>query len=151
MARTADGTIFGVSSAAPAAFDEAGYTALTMTDVGEVVDIGEIGATFADVTTYNLSSRDVGHLKGSRDYGETPITVDNERTDAGQIILRDHQNGANVDVPVACKITHQNGDVEYYMALVYSFASQSLAQDTVYRATVSMRVQPGTYVFVAAA
>lgn len=152
MSRTADGTLLGASSAAPATFDEAGYSALTFTDVGAVVDIGEIGATYADVPTYNLSSRDVGHLKGSRDYNETPITVDNDRTDAGQIILRDHHNEdpALVDSPVAIKVTHQNGDVEYFMALVYTFTSQTLAQDTVYRANVSMRIQPGTTVFVAA-
>lgn len=151
MSRTADGTLLAASTAAPATFDEAGYEALTVTDVGFVVDIGEIGAQFADVTSYNLSGRDVTHFKGSRDWNETPITVDNERTDAGQIILRDHHNGTKIDDPVAVKITHQNGDIEYFMALVYTFTSASLAQDTIYRANVSMRIVPQTYVFVEAA
>ena len=150
MSRTADGTLIGVSSTLAATKDAAGFVALTFTDVGQVVDIGEIGATFADVTTYNLSSRDVVHLKGSRDWNETPITVDNDRTDAGQVILRDHHNETKVDDRVAIKITHQNGDVEYFETLVYSFTSAALAQDTIYRANVSMRIMPGTYVFVAA-
>ena len=150
MSRTADGTLIGVSSTLAAIKDAAGFAALAFTDVGQVVDIGEIGATFADVTTYNLSSRDVVHLKGSRDWNETPITVDNDRTDAGQVILRDHHNETKVDDRVAIKITHQNGDVEYFETLVYSFTSAALAQDTIYRANVSMRIMPGTYVFVAA-
>jgi hypothetical protein len=150
MSRTADGTTIEVSTAAPATFDDAGYAALTFTEVGMVVDVGEIGATFADVTTYNLSSRDVGHLKGSRDWNETPLTVDNDRTDAGQVILRDHHDGANTDNPVAVKVTHQNGDVEYFSGLVFTFTSQSLAQDTIYRANVSMRITAGTYVFTPA-
>jgi len=150
MSRTADGTLIGVSSTLAATKDAAGFVALTFTDVGQVVDIGEIGATFADVTTYNLSSRDVVHLKGSRDWNETPITVDNDRTDAGQVILRDHHNETKVDARVAIKITHQNGDVEYFETLVYSFTSAALAQDTIYRANVSMRIMSGTYVFVAA-
>ena len=150
MSRTADGTLIGVSSTLAATKDAAGFAALTFTGVGQVVDIGEIGATFADVTTYNLSSRDVVHLKGSRDWNETPITVDNDRTDAGQVILRDHHNETKVDNRVAIKITHQNGDVEYFETLVYSFTSAALAQDTIYRANVSMRIMPGTYVFVAA-
>ena len=150
MSRTADGTLIGVSSTLAATKDAAGFAALTFTDVGQVVDIGEIGATFADVTTYNLSSRDVVHLKGSRDWNETPITVDNDRTDAGQVILRDHHNETKVDARVAIKITHQNGDVEYFETLVYSFTSAALAQDTIYRANVSMRIMSGTYVFVAA-
>ena len=150
MSRTADGTLIGVSSTLAATKDAAGFAVLTFTDVGQVVDIGEIGATFADVTTYNLSSRDVVHLKGSRDWNETPITVDNDRTDAGQVILRDHHNETKVDNRVAIKITHQNGDVEYFETLVYSFTSAALAQDTIYRANVSMRIMPGTYVFVAA-
>ena len=150
MSRTADGTLIGVSSTLAATKDAAGFAVLTFTDVGQVVDIGEIGATFADVTTYNLSSRDVVHLKGSRDWNETPITVDNDRTDAGQVILRDHHNETKVDNRVAIKITHQNGDVEYFETLVYSFTSAALAQDTIYRANVSMRIMPSTYVFVAA-
>ena len=150
MSRTADGTLIGVSSTLAAIKDAAGFAALAFTDVGQVVDIGEIGATFADVTTYNLSSRDVVHLKGSRDWNETPITVDNDRTDAGQVILRDHHNETKVDARVAIKITHQNGDVEYFETLVYSFTSAALAQDTIYRANVSMRIMSGTYVFVAA-
>lgn len=150
MTRTADGTLIGASSPLPATIDSTGYAALTMTDVGFVVDIGEIGAVFADVTSYRLSGRDVYHLKGSRDWNETPITVDNERTDAGQVILRDHHDGTKIDDPVAIKITHQNGDVEYFQVLVYSFTSSTLAQDTIYRANVSMRIVPNTYVFVAA-
>ena len=150
MSRTADGTIMEVSSGLPATVDETGYSALTFTEVGEVVDIGEKQITFASVATYNLSGRDVSYLKGSRDRGETPITVDNDRTDAGQIILRDHHNGSNIDAPLSVKVTHQNGDVEYYQAKVFSFNDQQLAQDTVYRATVSMRIEPQTEVFVAA-
>lgn len=150
MARTADGTNLAALTAAPATYDAAGYAALSLVNVGEVVDIGEIGAAFADVTSYNLSGRDVTHYKGSRDWNETPITVDNNRTDAGQIILRDHHNGANIDNAVSIGITHQNGDKEYFRALVYTFTSSSLAQDTIYRAAVSMRIVPNTYVFVAA-
>jgi len=146
MARTADGTQFAATSTAPVTFDGTSYGALEFTDVGELVDIGEIGAVYADVPTYNLSSRSVGHLKGSFDYGETPITVDNERTDSGQIILRDHHDGSKVDDPVYIRITHQNGDIEYYGALVYSFTSQQLAQDTVYRASISMRIDAASFV-----
>jgi hypothetical protein len=150
MARTADGTTVELSSTLPATYDAATYAALTWTTLGEVVDVGEIGENFADVTSYNLSGRAVAHLKGSRDWSETPITVDTERGDAGQIILRDHHSGANVDNAVAVKVTHQNGDIEYYAALVFTFTSQQLAQDTVYRSNVSMRISDGTYVFDAA-
>lgn len=150
MSRTTDGATISASSALPATIDQAGYDAVTVTSVGSVVDVGEIGAVFADVTSYDLSGRDVIHLKGSRDWNETPITVDDDRTDAGQVILRDHHNGTKIDDPVVIKIEHQDGSTEYFQALVYSFTGSTLAQDTVYRATVSMRIVPQTYVYVAA-
>ena len=150
MSRTADGTTVGASTPAPATIDASGYAALTFVDVGEVVDVGEIGQNYADVTSYNLSGREVTHFKGSTDWSETPITVDNDQTDAGQIILRVHHNGASVDAPVSIKVLHQNGDIEYFQALVYTFTSSSLAQDTIYRANVSMRIVIDTYVFVPA-
>ena len=140
MPMTNDGTQLEVSTDVPATFDTLGYEALTLTTVGEVVDIGEIGADYADITSFVLARRAVNHYKGSRDWGETPITVENEKDDAGQVILKDHHNGAKIDDQVSFAVTRQNGDKLYFTALVYTFKDQSIAQDSMYRASVTIRI-----------
>ena len=148
MSMTSDGVIVSVSAGLPSAYTFAAYEAKTYTEVGAVVDVGEIGAVFADVATYNVATRNVGHLKGSRDWGSTPVTVDNITSDAGQQILKDHHNGNNINGYVSIKLKNtQSGAVEFFSTMVYSFTSSALAQDSIYRATVEFRVKSNSYVY----
>ena len=90
---TAAGSKIFVSATAPATYDEAGFLALTWTEVGEVTEVPEFGKSYTVVTHNPLGERQTIKRKGSYDNGEItcPYAYDPD-DDAGQVILRAAEN-----------------------------------------------------------
>src|SRR5690606_40955577 len=62
---TSAGTTLGLSAAAPATYDAAGYAALTFTQIGEVSDLGDIPARIYELVTWQpLAERGMRKAKG---------------------------------------------------------------------------------------
>ena len=118
--QTSLGTIYEVSAAAPATYDEAGFAALSYTEVGEVTNLGSLGATFEDVTHTPLKDGVTQHRKGAVDYGELAMTVAADDDDAGQILVDSGVDGANRDVVYSHKVTLQSGAVRYFSGQLFS-------------------------------
>lgn len=116
---TSAGTTIGISAAAPATFNEAGYIALTYTPIGEVTDLGEIPSrTYELVTHQPIATRGTEKGKGGYNEGSQTITFALSAEDAGQILL---EAAAASDNRYSFKISHPTiGDV-YAQALVMSF------------------------------
>lgn len=87
LAFTAAGTLLGVSAAAPATADQAGYEALTFTNIGEITDYGSVGKTYNEVTHNPVADRATYKFKGSYNEGTMSLTLAKAAADAGQVIL----------------------------------------------------------------
>jgi len=85
---TSSGTTLSISAAAPATYNEAGYEALTYTEIGEVGDLGDIPSKVFEVITWrNIASRGTSKAKGPYDIPDQVIMVGVDPDDAGQALL----------------------------------------------------------------
>jgi hypothetical protein len=108
-------TAISVSAATPATFDEAGYAALSYTEIELVSEAGEVGPTDNLVTFTPLADPTVQKAQGSRNYGSQALNMAYSTvTDAGVAIL-ETANAARARVSV--KMTLPDGAVRYYQAV----------------------------------
>jgi hypothetical protein len=87
---TSAGTKLLIVKAAPATYDDAGYTTLkaTATAIGEVSDLGDIPARVYDIVSWrNIASRGESKAKGGYTLGTQTITVGIDPDDAGQLLV----------------------------------------------------------------
>lgn len=145
--QTAAGASLAISTVAgpPATFDEAGYSALIYTNIGEITNIGEFGKEFALVTHQPLDTRGVKKGKGSFNNGtlNPTLAVDNE--DGGQVLL---QTALESDVPYAFLVTLQDGSEYYMMGRTMSFKTTVGTVDDVVTASPTIEVDSDPIVLV---
>jgi len=122
--QTSTGVIIGVSAAEPATHDQAGFEALVFTTVGEVIDVPEYGPSVQVVESNPLATGVTEKYNGFINYGSVAYGLEQDTTDAGQIILK-----AAVPVPPAqftphsFKVTFPDGAVDYYVGGVFSYTT----------------------------
>lgn len=138
--QTNAGTTLAISASSPATYDQAGFAALSFTDVGEVVSIGEHGSNYALVTHSPLSSRRVQKFKGSVNDGSMAVGLGMDLTDAGQTLLLAGADGAAVDVGHAVQITYQDGSIEYFSAKVMSYTRNPSTIDSIVAANTTFEL-----------
>lgn len=117
MAITSAGTSAALSLNAPAAQDEAGYTALTYTELGGVESIAAFGPTSA-VNSYQPLAGPVEKHKGPPNYGSLQIPVAIDKADAGQALIRLLADPANNDLGTF-RVRYPNGDKRYFRGRVF--------------------------------
>lgn len=131
------GTQISVSAGVPATYDAAGFAALTYTAIGEISSApGNGGTKFEDVSYSVLGVRATKHLKGTSDQEEEELEVVVDRSDAGQQLLK---AALQSDNQYAFKVVYNNGEIDYFQALVTGFAGQGGDSNTVRMATVNFR------------
>lgn len=131
------GTQISISAGVPVTYDEAGFAALTYTSVGEVSSApGDGGTTFEDVSYTVLGRRATVHLKGTSDQPEETMEVVVDRNDAGQIMLK---AALLSDNQYAFKVVYNNGEIDYFQALVTGNAGEGGDSNTVRMRTVTFR------------
>lgn len=113
---TSAGTTLGLSAAAPATYNKAGYEALTYTGVGEISDLGEIPSRIYELVTWQpISERGMRKAKGGYQIGSQTITVGIDPDDAGQTLL---DTATSSDTVYSAKIAHPELGTIYARALV---------------------------------
>ena len=132
---TAAGTQFAISAALPATHDLDGFTALSYTDIGEIVDGGSAGKTFNKVDHSSLGNREVLSLKGSYTQGIRTLQLGRDISDAGQDIVLDALDSDNA---YSFRVTYQNGDIDYLTATVDSYTDDIGTIDTIVGSTVAV-------------
>jgi hypothetical protein len=137
---TSAGTQYAVSAASPATYDEAGFVALTYTDVAEVTDMGEYGPTYEVVAHNPLSTRRTVKRKGTVNDGALTMQLGRDPSDAGQALLIDGVDGANIDVVYSHKITLQDGTIQYVTGQVYSYTTNISTINTITSASVTVEL-----------
>ncbi|AHD09537.1 hypothetical protein [Phaeobacter gallaeciensis] len=137
--QTASGVTLGISAAAPATHDTAGFDALTFIPVGEITEVGEFGKEWALVTHNPLSTRGTKKGKGSYNNGNLNPSLALDPDDAGQTAM---ETALESDDPVYMAITLQDGTVFYLVGLVMSFKAGIRGVDDVVTATTSIELTP---------
>lgn len=113
---TSAGTTLAISAAEPATYNEAGYTGLTFTTIGEVSDLGEIPSRVYELVTWQpIAERGMRKSKGGYQIGSQQITVGIDADDAGQTML---DAATNSDTVYSVKIAHPQLGTIYARALV---------------------------------
>ena len=113
---TGSGTCIAVSAATPATHNQAGFAALTYTQVGELEAVDGIDIRSAAVSFANLCTGKTSRSKGVEEAIDFNITVAMDRDDAGQAIMSTARKSKTQQVSI--RITESSGDVGYVRAFV---------------------------------
>ena len=137
---TSAGTILSISAGPPASYDEAGFEALSFTEVGEVVDLGEYGPQFETVTHNPIATRRTVKRKGTVNDGAMPIQLGRDPSDAGQQIIIDGVDGAEIDTVHSFKVELQDGTIQYFTGQVYSYTTNIGAANQIVGAAATVEL-----------
>ena len=139
---TAAGTVFAISADLPATHTIAGFEAIsTFTTIAEVVDGGGGGKT-SNMTDHSpLGRREVLRVKGSYTQASRDWSLGRDTNDPGQALLLAANDSDNV---YSFSMTFQNGDVNYFTALVGSYTDDVGTIDSIVGSSVSTSQQNDT-------
>lgn len=118
--QTSLGTAYAISAAEPATYDDAGFVALTWTDVVGVTNMGDFGPTFGDVTDTPLVTGITEHRKGGADYGSFAPVMSYDQSDAGQALFIDGVDGSEKDTVFSHRVTLQDGTIFYVTGQIFA-------------------------------
>lgn len=134
--QTVAGTKIYIKAGQPAAFDAAGYAALSgWGEIGEITDGGTHGKTFAEVTHSPIGTRMIQKFKGSINIGTKTLNLGIDDDDAGQIVLK---AALDSDADYSFKVEYQDGAIDYFQAKVMSFDKAATSVDSIRSATVNL-------------
>jgi len=94
-----------------------------------------------------LGERGTLHRKGSYDEPETPFEIGVDRSDAGQILIK---AASTSDVEQSFKVEYNNGEIDYFVGLVFSFVTIGGDTDTMRMVTANIRIDRQGVIEVAA-
>lgn len=135
---TSAGTTISISSAPiGVTYDDAAFTALTWTEIGEVSDLGEFGREYNVIKFNPLKTRRTIKRKGSYDDGTVQVQLGKVKTDAGQLLLA---TALNSDLSYPIKIVLQDGTIFYFTAQVSSATTNVGNVDQITAMTVKLEI-----------
>lgn len=109
------GSTIGASTTLPTSLVQSDLEAVSHTEIGLVVSVGELGDTSEDVTIDLLKTGRRKHVNGIKDLGEISITCEYDRSDAGYVILK---AANNTNTTISFVVTDSDGDSYYFQGLV---------------------------------
>lgn len=133
------GATFAISATLPATYDAAGYGATTIvyTAVGEVETFGACGVTAAVTEFTPVDTSTVAKVKGSKNYGNMPITLGEIPVNAGQVIV---EAASESNAHYSVKITYQDTSVHYMDVLVSKFERQNGSTNDVLKVSCELAI-----------
>lgn len=134
---TAAGSALAISAGTPATQTEAGYAALTFTEIGGLDKIGGVGATFAEVEFKPLKGPTETH-KGSVNYGSLQPSMAVDDSDAGQTLL--HTASENQTALYSYKLTRSDGAIRYFQGKVFGMPETIDGPDSIVMATPTIKI-----------
>lgn len=110
-----------ISASLPTSYDDdamTGYPSVSMTALGEVVDIGAVGRSYNLVTHSRLGNRGITKLKGQYNEGSVTISMARDDDDAGQVLAL---AALSSDNDYTFEIAYADGESDFFAAKVMSF------------------------------
>lgn len=136
-------TCISVSAAKPATNDEAGFDALSFTQVGELESIGDITRRKTAINFANLCTGKTTILKGGEEGISVQVSVALDRDDAGQTLMTAAYDATE---PYSFKITESNGDIVYFQAYVMEDSIRYGDINSVVKGGYQLGLLPETFV-----
>lgn len=134
------GVLVAASAGQPATFDAAGYAAMTFTDIGEVLSVGEFGSSVDEVQSQPLATGVTEFFAGFLQYGQASLGLERDSSDAGQAILADHVDGTNKRKAFSLKVTLPDGEVVYADVRCFSYTTNIGGANSMIGSTASIRI-----------
>ena len=134
------GSTLSVVASLPAAETVSDYAALSFTEVGKVISIGELGDTSEDIAFDLLKPGRRTHVNGVKDLGEISVVLEYDRDDAGLTIL---EAAANGNTSHSFVVTDTDGDDYYFYGLVANLRDSERTANTYKGLSFIIRGQSG--------
>ena len=131
------GTVVSVSAAAPATFDQAGYEALSFSEVTGVASIGEFGPSYEILNHVDLKDGITQKAHGALNYGDPALQYRVVEADAGQGIL---DLALSARATISLKVERASGLVEYVQTLVTSAPAGEASSSAVYMKSSNLAI-----------
>lgn len=138
------GATMGMSASLPTTYDNnvtTGYASLTFTDIGEIVDVGEIAKTWAAITHQAVTRAYPQKLKDTYDIPDITLTLGRVSADSGQVLL---QTALADSASYAFEVTLPSGDTAAFTGKVTKAGIGSIASGSVTTTTVTIAIDPET-------
>jgi len=138
------GTTVGMSASLPSTYDDnatTGYASLTFTDIGEIVDVGEIAKTWAIITHQSVGREYPQKLKDTYDIPDVTFTLGRVSTDTGQALL---QTALAASASYSFEVVLPSGDTANFTGKVTKAGIGAVASGAVTTTTVTVAIDPET-------
>lgn len=137
LAQTVAGSTLKISAAKPATYNQAGFAALSYTNVAEVTDIGSLGKEYTLVSHNPVGDRKTYKFKGSYNNGALALKLAKAISDAGQAMLL---AASDSDASYSFCITLQDGRKMYFTGMTMSFVTNIGTVNNILGADVKVEI-----------
>lgn len=137
LAQSVVGTRFYISAGLPATHNQAGFEALSFTEIGEIVDGGSFGKTWQTTSHNPLATGETFKFKVTYDNGDLTLQMARIPTDAGQAILI-AANDSTASYSIKCTI--QDGTDMYFLGKITSYTTEIATGSGILAASVGVAI-----------
>jgi len=116
--QTSTGITVRIIAAAPATFDEAGFSALTYINIAELTSVGVYGSTQEQIEHSPLAGDKEKH-KGQNDNGSLDLEYAVDTSDAGQALLSAGSGGTANFTQHSVEVKYSDGAIDYIFGYVF--------------------------------
>ena len=139
--QTTLGAKYYTTKTAPAQYDVAGFDAINdFEEVGQVTEIGELGAVYEVVELKTLADGRTVKRKGTKNDGSLAMSMAYDTSDAGQVLLEAGSDGADRDVLFYHKVELQDGSIKYFSGQIFSYTANVSGADEFVMSSVQIEV-----------
>jgi len=131
------------SAAAPATYDATGYSALTWTPSGEVINVGDIGPENNVITYETVCDGSVHKRLGATNFGSQTLEILFDSDNAAQAILAaavSSKTAISVRETLPQAENNSDSDIYYYRAYVASAKTMTGSSGDTVRYSVTLEI-----------
>ena len=135
--RTTAGSTLGISTTAPATYNDTGFGGLTFDLIADITEFGEFGRVYNLVTHNPIADRRTVKRKGSFNDGAITLQLGRDGTDLGQIAV---DTASDSDDSAYFELTLQDGTILYFSAQVMGFTYNLGNVDSITAGAVTLEI-----------
>jgi len=136
---TVTGTLVSTFAGEPATYDEAGFSVLSWAPIGEITNVGTLGATVTPVTHIAVADGVEVTRKGHISYGDLAMTLGFDGVDVGQIAIDAGVDGSEQHTIHSLKMEYSSGVVRYVTGMWFSYEEIIGEADSIVGANASFK------------
>jgi hypothetical protein len=136
------GATVRMSAGLPTTYDNnitTGYASLTLTDIGEIVDVSELAKAWSMVNHQSLARTYAQKLKDTYDISDVTLTLGRVSANAGQVLI---QTALASSASYSFEITLSSGDTANFTGKVTKAGLGAIAPGAILTTSVSIAIDP---------